>query len=85
MPRYEKTYVAVTLYVDIYGKMSPVAIDWETGRKFEIERVVSERNSPPEHVGAILTRRYDVIIGGMEKTLYLEMQTNKWFVERLKS
>lgn len=80
--RYEKVYVAMTLYVDTSGKMKPVALIWEDGRRYSIDKVYSERNSPPEHVGAILTRRYDVSVSGREKTVYLETQTNRWFVEK---
>lgn len=81
MLRYKKVYVAVTLYVDAEGRMKPVAIDWADGRRFTVDRVLSERNRPPEHVGAILTRRYEVLVEGKEKKLYLETQTNRWFVE----
>lgn len=82
MVRYEKVYVSVFLYVDTDGKMKPVALEWENGRRYRIEKVSSERNCPPDHVGALLTRRYDVIIGGKEKRLYLETQSARWFVEK---
>lgn len=82
MVRYEKIYVAVTLFVDTEGRMRPIALDWENGRRFGIDKVISERNSPPDHVGAILTRRYDILISGRERTLYLETHSNRWFVEK---
>lgn len=82
MFRYEKVYIAVILYVGTDGRMKPIALDWEDGRRFPIDKVVSERNCPPDHVGAILTRRFDVRMEGKEKTMYLELQTGKWFVEK---
>lgn len=82
MVNYRKVYVAVTLYVNTEGKARPVALDWEDGRRFRIGKIVSVRNAPPEHVGAILTRRYDCVIGGRTRTLYLETYANRWFVEK---
>lgn len=82
MVRYLKVYVAVTLHVGTDGRTKPVALEWEDGKIFYIDKVFSERNSPPEHVGALLTRRYDVLICGREKSLYLETTTNRWFVEK---
>lgn len=82
MHEYVKVYVAVFLYVDCSGSVKPVALEWEDGRKFKIDRVVSERTCPAEHVGAVLTRRYAVTIGGRQKVLYHEMHSGKWFVEK---
>lgn len=72
----------MTLHVDREGYMKPTAIEWEDGRIYNIERVTDERMSPPPHVGAILARRYDVIVEGREKTVFLETSSNKWFVEK---
>lgn len=62
--------------------MTPAAVFWENGKRYDVDKVVNERMRPPDHVGGILTRRYDVLIGGKEKKLYLETSTNKWFVEK---
>lgn len=80
--KYLKVYVGVFLYTDTDGRTKPVAIEWETGRRFKIDGVLSERMSPPQHVGAILTRRYEIKIDGRVKVLYLETGTNRWFVEK---
>ena len=34
-----KTYVSVDVHVDTDGKITPLAIIWEDGRRFEIDRV----------------------------------------------
>lgn len=83
MKHYEKIYVAVYLKIDTNGIMKPVAIEWTDGNIFEIDKIIDERNAPPEHTGGVLTRKYRVIINGREKILYLDKQTNQWFVERL--
>ena len=81
--QYEKVYIAVYLKIDTDGNMKPVAIEWTDGKGYVIDKVIDERNAPPEHTGGVLTRKYKVIIKGREKILYLDKQTNQWFVERL--
>lgn len=81
MASYEKVYVAVILRVDEDGKMSPLAIDWEDGRKFDITRVLDVRQAPPRHVGSSPTVRYTVDIAGSRRELYHERE--RWFVEKL--
>ena len=83
MVSYEKVYVAVYLKINNDGIMTPVAIEWTDGTLFEIFKILDERNAPPEHTGGVLTRKYRVIVKGREKILYLDKQTNRWFVERL--
>ena len=83
MVSYEKVYVAVYLKINNDGIMKPVAIEWTDGTLFEIFKILDERNAPPEHTGGVLTRKYRVIVKGREKILYLDKQTNRWFVETL--
>ncbi len=83
MLSYEKVYIAVYLKINSDGIMKPVAIEWNDGTLFEIFKILDERNAPPEHTGGVLTRKYRVIIKGREKIIYLEKQTNRWFVEKL--
>lgn len=70
------------LYVSDEGYMKPIAVEWTDGTRFEIDKIIDERNAPPEHTGGILTRKYRVRIKGREKLIYLDKQTNRWFVER---
>lgn len=80
---YEKVYVGVYLKINTDGIMKPVAIVWTDGTLFEINKITDERNAPPEHTGGVLTRKYKIVIKGKERSLYLEKQTNRWFIERL--
>lgn len=82
MLSYEKVYVAMLLYINDEGIMKPVAVEWPDGTRFDIDKVIDERNAPPEHTGGVLTRKYKVIIKGKEKIIYLDKQTNRWFVEK---
>ena len=81
MASYEKVYVAVILRVDEDGKMSPLAIEWEDRRRFDITRVIDVRQAPPRHVGSSPTVRYTVDIAGSRRELYHEGE--RWFVEKL--
>ncbi len=83
MDYYEKVYITVYLKTDTDGRSKPVCIEWTNGKRFLIDKIIDERNAPPEHTGAILTRKFKVQINGQEKIIYYETQTNKWFVERL--
>lgn len=82
MLRYGKVYISMLLHIDNDGVMKPVAVEWTDGIKYEIDKIIDERNTPPEHTGGVLTRKYRVIIKGKEKIIYLDKQTNKWFVEK---
>jgi hypothetical protein len=82
MVKYEKVFVAMFLYVNDDGGMKPVALEWTDGTRFDIDKIFDERNAPPQHTGGILTRRYRVRIMGKAKTVYLDRQTNRWFVEK---
>ena len=82
MLKYEKIFVAMVLYINVDGLMRPIAVEWTDGTRFDIDKIIDERNAPPEHTGGVLTRKYKVIIKSKEKILYLDKQTNKWFVEK---
>ena len=82
MIKYEKVYVSVELKVDTFGNESLLSLEWEDGRVYRIDKTFSIRMSPPQHVGAVLTKRCDVLIEGQEKILYRETATNRWFVEK---
>ncbi len=80
MTQFVKVYIAVILRVDEDGRMAPLAIDWEDGRRFDITRVIDVRQAPPRHVGSGPTVRYVVDIAGQRRELYHEGA--RWFVEK---
>lgn len=50
--------------------------------EIDYKPVMAERNALPEYAEGVLTRKYKVIIKGKEKKIFLDKQTNRWFVEK---
>lgn len=75
-----KTYVEVIASFDTGGRMLPLAIVWEDGRRFEIDRVVDRRRAASMKVGG-QGIRYIVEVGGRRTCLYFEDPA--WFVEEI--
>lgn len=82
MEHYEKVYVEMILRIDRDGGVRPLSLIWEDGMCYEVTRVLSSRMSPPAHVGGVLTRMYECEVNGQPRTIYVETQTNRWFVEK---
>ncbi len=74
-----KVYVAVKAQFMPDGKLLPFAITWETGKEFEIDRVVDVRRAASLKAGGAGIR-YTVTISGHQTYLFLE--EDRWFVER---
>lgn len=73
-----KRYVEVLASTDEEGRVTPVAVTWEDGRKFEIDRVLDMRQAASLKVGGTGVR-YLVRIG--QATTYLFYEDPRWFVE----
>lgn len=73
-----KHYVEVVSRTDEDGFITPVAVVWEDGRTFEIDRVLDHRQAASLKVGGTGTR-YLVKIGS--QTTYLFHENPRWFVE----
>ena len=82
MAVYEKHYLTIIIRVDTDGNIKPVAIEWEDGRKFSVDKVLSIINAPPVHVGSTPTKKYDIIIEGRHRVVYFEESAGRWFIER---
>lgn len=80
--QYEKVYVGMILHVDADGVTKPLEIEWESGARFSITKILNVQKAPPRHVGSLPTVRYKVLVQGREKELYFEKSENKWFVEK---
>ena len=76
---YEKIYVAVTVKIDENGDIRPLAIIWEDGAVYEIDRVRYKINAASLKGGGRGVR-YTVVIEGKER--YLFDEDGRWFVER---
>ncbi len=79
---YVKIYIAVTLYVDERGTVRPLAVIYN-GRKLSVDKVTDVRTAPPEHVGGLITKRYDCLIAGRIRPIFSEI-TGRWFVEAVR-
>ena len=73
-----KVFVEVTAKYDYTGKIMPCEIVWESGRRYEIDRVLEIRPAASLKAGGAGIR-YKVRINGKETYLFLE--ENRWFVE----
>ena len=70
-----KQYVSVTAIFDEDGNLLPINIVWEDGRKFPIDKVTDVRYAASLKAGGAGIR-YTCQIGGKERYLFLEDQTN---------
>lgn len=74
----EKKYVKVVSVTDEDGRVTPVSIEWEDGRAYEIDKVLDVRQAASLKVGGTGVR-YLIRIG--EATTYLFYENPKWYVE----
>lgn len=79
--RYEKVYVDVIVRFTREGRLKPIEIIWTSGERFKIDKT-KYVDRAPSHVGGLLTWRYTVDMGGRERKLYYEKDSERWFVER---
>lgn len=75
----QRTYVDVTARFTAGGIVLPLMVEWEDGRKFEVDRVLDVRPAASLKVGG-QGQRYTCRILGHETYLFLE-DGRRWFVE----
>ena len=83
-----KVYVRVGAEFAEDGTLLPQVITWETGEKFNIDKVTEIRQAAAMKAGG-QGDRYTVVIGGSKSYLFFERNASlsgnnlgKWFVER---
>ena len=74
----EKRYVKVVACIDEDGRVTPLSVEWEDGRVYEIDRVLDRRHAASLKVGGT-GMRYLVRIG--QATTYLFHEDPRWYVE----
>jgi hypothetical protein len=74
----QKRYVEVISRTDVDGRVVPLRIVWEDGRRFDIDRVLDARQAHSLKTGGT-GMRYTVSIGG--QATYLFYEGPRWFVE----
>lgn len=74
----EKRYVEVVARTSAEGDVTPLAIVWEDGRRFPVDRVLDRRRAASLKCGGT-GMRYTVEVGG--HATYLFYEGPRWFVE----
>ena len=74
----EKRYVKVVSVTDEDGRITPVSVEWDDGRVYEIDRVLDVRHAASLKVGGTGIR-YLVRIG--RTSTYLFHEDPRWYVE----
>ena len=78
-----KVYVSVIEVRRKDGKLLPLALVWENGVRYKIDKVLDVRQAASLKAGGA-GMRYTVIVRGHERYLFLEEDRAgaKWFLER---
>lgn len=74
----EKHYVGVETRTSADGRVTPVAVVWDDGRRFEVDRVLDARQACSLKTGGT-GMRYTVRVAG--QSTYLWYEGPRWFVE----
>lgn len=75
-----KAYVEVQADFSTEGKLTPLMIIWEDGRRYRIDRIIRmDRRASLKAGGAGI--RYLCMVGGRQISLFYE-ENGLWFVER---
>ena len=73
-----RAYVKVIARHDEQGKVCPLEVEWEDGRRFEVDKLLDVRRAAALKAGG-QGMRYTVRILGRET--YLFEDEGRWFVE----
>ncbi|SDF32146.1 hypothetical protein [Sporomusa acidovorans] len=74
-----KIFVTITAQHDTKGRIRPLILHWEDGRKFEVDKVLDVRQAASQKAGGQGVR-YTCRIAG--KQVYLFHDDGKWFIEK---
>ena len=74
-----KVYVKVAAIFSPDGKLKPMCLWWEDGRRYAIDRILDVCRTASTKAGGI-GLRYACIVHGHETYLYFE--EDRWYVER---
>ena len=77
---YYKRYVDVIVLQTKEGELKPLALVWDNGRQYEVDKVYSTERRASRVGGCGI--RYDCRICGARRNLFFER--NRWFIESTK-
>ena len=80
MDKREKRYVTVISITSSDGRVTPLEVRWEDGRRFHIDRVSERHQAHSVNVGGTGIR-YTVLVGGSQTHLWYDSYRGRWFVE----
>ena len=73
-----RAYVKVVAEFSAEGALKPLSVEWEDGRRFEVDKLLDVRRAVATKAGG-QGMRYTVRISGHET--YLFEDEGRWFVE----
>jgi hypothetical protein len=76
----EKRYVDVVSLTTADGRVTPLEVRWEDGRRFEVDKVLDRRPARSLKTGGT-GMRYTVRVGGRTTYLFYDDYRGAWFVE----
>ena len=74
-----KRYVEVCASFSSEGRLTPLWVVWENGRRYEIDRVIRAERAASRRAGGVGIR-YTCMVHGQQVHLFYE-ENYKWFVE----
>ena len=72
-------YIDVTARFSPEGRITPISIIWEDGRKYEVDKILDIRRAASLKAGGT-GLRFNVKIGRQETFIYLD--DGRWWAER---
>ena len=80
MDEREKRYVDVVSLTSSDGRVTPLEVHWDDGRRFHIDKVSEMRQAHSTKVGGTGIR-YTIRVGGSQTHLWYDSYRGRWFVE----
>lgn len=76
----EKRYVDVVSLTTADGRVTPLTIVWNDGRRYQIDRVTNRRQAHSLKTGGT-GMRYTILVEGRQTHLWYDDYRGAWFVE----
>ncbi|NCB33239.1 MAG: hypothetical protein EOM64_05075 [Erysipelotrichia bacterium] len=74
-----KRYIKVVAVYGKTGDVQPLYFYWDDGKRYRIDRILSRERRASQVGGCGI--RYVCMIQGSQRSLFLEQEKNRWFIE----